>query len=78
MEKYQEETQSGTKWREGAFLLNWLGRILAELVKKRVKKGSPRKQVEVSKTSNKALIQNGQGHFHCIYHPEQVMRLTQI
>lgn len=78
MEKYQEETQSGTKWREGAFLLNWLGRILAELVKKRVQKGSPRKQVEVSKTSNKALIQNGQGHFHCIYHPEQVMRLTQI
>ena len=59
MEKYQEETQSGTKWREGAFLLNWLGRILAELVKKRVQKGSPRKQVEVSKTSNKALIQNG-------------------
>ena len=78
MEKYQEETQSGTKWREGAFLLNWLGRILAELIKKRVQKGSPRKQVEVSKTSNKALIQNGQGHFHCIYHPEQVMRLTQI
>lgn len=36
--KYQEETQSGTKWREGAFLLNWLGRILAELVKKRVQK----------------------------------------
>ena len=60
------------------FSLNWLGRILAELVKKRVQKGSPRKQVEVSKTSNKALIQNGQGHFHCIYHPEQVMRLTQI
>ena len=28
MEKYQEETRSGTKWREGAFLLNWLGRIL--------------------------------------------------
>ena len=27
MEKYQEETRSGTKWREGAFLLNWLGRI---------------------------------------------------
>ena len=78
MEKYQEETRSGTKWGEGAFLLNWLGRILAELVKKRVQRGSPRIQVEVSKTSSKALIQNAQGQFHCIYHPEQVTRLTQI
>lgn len=58
MEKYQEETRAGSKWREGAFLLNWLGRILAELVKKRVQRRSPRIQVEVSKTSSKALIQN--------------------
>ena len=52
MEKYQEETRSGTKWGEGAFLLNWLGRILAELVKKRVQRGIQRIQVEVSKTSS--------------------------
>lgn len=29
--KIPRGTWLGTKWREGAFLLNWLGRILAEL-----------------------------------------------
>lgn len=50
---------------EGAFLLNWLGRMLAELVQEEGSEGEVQ-EVEVSKTSNKALIQNGQGHFHCI------------
>ena len=48
--KIPRGTRLGTKWREGAFLLNWLGRILAELVKKRAQR-SLRIQVEVSETS---------------------------
>lgn len=50
MEKYQEETQSGTKWREGAFLAKLAWQDFAELAEEEGSEGSPRKQVEVSKT----------------------------